>query len=307
MWLPSVLDILMTRVSRLWQWIKSNPKQAALVVLCIIILDTALLDRWGLRGRVTDAKGRSISGVWIVAVFHGKKPLINIPLPPHPTPRRDTCMDIRITRSGPFGYFSFDELTFNRPLAQKYAYLLAFKPGWLDESGSTSIASSLFSVSPMHSIVLTRGPGARRSALVNPARLIAALPPHELTFSEEFSSTTAVIHGTLFRDCGSAGIPVAAAAMQHALNLAETFDERRRAQSSCLGAESDIRRMTHDKEATKRLWPFDCRNLPFAKPPSEEALAMERELRNQLPHSREKPTPSESSTTTTIKTNNRLH
>lgn len=301
-----MLDILINRVSRLWQWTKNNPKQAALVVMCIIILDTALLDRWGLRGRVVDANGRSISDAWIVAVFHGKGPLINIPLPPHPRPRSDTCMDIRITKSGPFGYFSFDELTFNRPLAEKHAYLIAFKPGWIDHTGSTPIASSLFAVSPLYSITLTRGPGDRRSALINPSHLVAALSSHELTFSEEFSSAEGVMMESLSQSCGTGGVPVAVLAMKHILQTAETFDERERAGASCLSAERNISEMTQSEKATRKLWPFDCKNLAFAKPPSKEALAMERALREQNPHSHEKlPTPSPSTPST--ETNNPVH
>jgi hypothetical protein len=282
-----VLDTLIDYVSRLWDWAKREPKQAALVLSCLAFLDAAVLDRWGLRGRTVDIQGRSISGVWIVGVFYGKKPLINLPLPPHPKPRQDTCMDVKITKSGPFGFFSFDELTFNRPVAEKHVYLIAFKEGWLDRTGSTSIASSLFSISPMNSIVLTPGPGKRRTALVNSATLTAALSPHELTFSEEFFSTTTVIDLSLSQHCGSAGIPVAAFAMQRALQIAETFDERVRARATCRGAKSDISRMIRDKEAAKRLWPFDCKNLAFAKSPSKETLAMERELRKQERHANE--------------------
>ena len=290
----------------MWIWVKSEPKRAALVLLFLALLDAAVLDRWGLRGRVADAKGGSISGVWIAAVFYGDEPLINIPLPPHPKPRREACMGISITKSGPLGYFAFDELALNRFLAKKHAYLVALKPGWLNHSGSTSIASSLFSVSPMESIVLAPGPGRRLSALVNQPRFVAGLPQYELTSSEEFFSATSVIDLSLSHGCGSAGIPVAAAAMQHALNIAETFDERRRAQSSCLGAESDIKRMNHDNAATKELWPFDCRHLTFAKSPSKEALAMERELREQQPHSQENLAPSSPSTRST-ETNSPVH
>ncbi len=254
-------------------WVERYKRLAGvLVVLVLLLLDWVVLDRWGIKGSVSDAtNGHLVADAWIFAVFNGEEPLINIPYGPDPPYRMNKCMGTRVTRTDRLGRFRFDAFTFNRPLAEKSAHIIVFKPGWISSAESSEIATSLWVPSPRARLSLKRGPGERQSMTRRgPGFPWERLPLQERTRSDELFGTQTTVVDVMSR-CGHQGLPMARAAMEHALDIAETFDERERTRASCLYAMD---------AATKfgRSWPFDCENLPFKKPVSAEVLAVEAEV-----------------------------
>ncbi len=253
--------------------IEMHPKRTVvLTVLVLLLVDWVVFDRWGINGSVADAtNGALIEGAWVFAVFNGEEPLINIPYGPDPRYRMDKCMGTRVTRTDSLGRFRFDAFTFNRPLAQKSAHIIVFKPGWIASTESSSIASSLWALSPKVRISMTRGPGERQSVRqYRPDDAQARLPTSEHSFSSELSGAARVVVRAMSR-CGYQGLPMARAAMEHALDITTTFDERERIRASCRYAANAAMRFG-------RSWPFDCENLPFKKSVSSEVLAVEAEV-----------------------------
>lgn len=267
----------MNRLSRWFRswlaWAKVSPALAiALVVISLAVTDVIVLDRWGVKGTVSDAvTGNLIEDAWVLAQFGGEEPLINIPHGPDPLYRTGKCMGGRLVKTDHLGRFRFDSLAFNRPLANKSAHLVVFKPGWLTGTEDSEIASSLWTLSPQVRFELKRGPGERLQVTKpGPGFPTEKLPLYERTRSAELFSTTHLIVKAM-SVCDPVGLPMASAAMERALEIAKTYDERERTHAACLYAKSAA-------VGAKREWPFDCEHLPFKKPVSAEVLAVEAEV-----------------------------
>jgi hypothetical protein len=187
-------------------------------------------------------------------------------------------MGTRITRTDTGGRFLFDELTFNRPRANKSAYILIFKPGWVATARSTPISSTLFLPSQMTlTQSLSRGPGRQQRKTIGwPEDLVATLGPSEFTRSDEvFETLTIAGH----RFCEPIGTEASVAAMKHALFIAKTFTERERVRATCALAAEHAR-----LAASGSAWPFDCNNLFFKHQPTDQVLAAEAEIEAQHNH-----------------------
>jgi hypothetical protein len=246
----------------------------ALVLILFAAIDWAALDRWQTSGMVVDAsKGQQLSGAWILAKFNGKKPLIRLPIPPHPMHRTGECMGLHATRTDARGHFAYSEVTYNRALAEKSAYLTVFKPGWIARSASFPLRTSILAWAPGSARVeLQPGPGKRRDTSATwTEETRSRLGSIEFTYSEELFSTLSVVSRATWWSCDAESTEVLVSAMNHALNISATLDERARSRSMCLLA-------AHKLEAEGLSWPFDCRNLQFNHQPSSEVLAIEREL-----------------------------
>jgi hypothetical protein len=256
---------------RMAAWLRAHPGTAVLIVLSLCVFDWIVADRWGIEGNVSDADtGAPLNDVFIFSEFDGEEPLLAIPFGPDPAHRIGKCMGVRLTRSDQLGHFEFDTFTSNRPLANKTADILVFKPGWLTASETSGIASSIWSISPELRLVLKRGPGRRQMVRhYEPNDPQHSLPAHELSHSDELFDATGIVVEVTAR-CGTEGLPMAVSAMKHALQIAETYDERDLARSACgyarkhAPAESD--------------WPFECRRLSFQKAVSAAVLAVEAQL-----------------------------
>lgn len=235
-------------------------------------MDWVAFDRWQISGSVVDAaNGQPLSSAWVLATFDGETPLLNLPIPPHPNARTSTCMGSQSTKTDVRGRFRFDHLTSNRPLANKRVHLSVFRPGWISTSRDTHIRSSLFLPSAeTEALALRRGPGEARPGQSWPENIRARLPPDEFTHTEEFFATLRVLAQAQFL-CGSGGDQVLLAAMEHALSIAKSFDERFRARARCHRAAE----IQHERGTS---WPFDCSNLKFKHQPSREVLALEEEF-----------------------------
>lgn len=253
-------------------WSKAHLRRSIVLgILVLLAIDWVIVDRWGIKGSVFDiVTGHRIADAWVLAEFDGEEPLINIPYGPDPAYRIGKCMGTRLTRTDHRGRFRFDALTFNRPLAEKSAHITVFKSGWLAASASSEISSSLWAISPSISVALNHGPGERQSVrryqLGDPQ---SRLPMQEHTRSDELFDTEGVVIEVTAK-CGSQGLLMAIAAMTHALEIAATYDERERVRAACGYAKKHISAETN--------WPFDCENLQFENPVSDEVLAVEAEV-----------------------------
>lgn len=259
--------------SRLATWAKNKPVLVgSIVVLTIYLVDLGVVDRWQVGGVIQAANTHDgIAGAWVVADFRGDELLLNSPFQPHPKHPTSKCMGTRLAVTDQYGRFRFNLLTLNRPLTHKRAKLLVFKPGWISHADSSPIKSSLFALDGGVPIALTRGPGASRSTRSFMDQSAAALQPAEKQRSDElFKTLRALSQIKLMCEYQP---EVAVAAMTHALNIAQTFDERERARSACRGV---TRRLASLED--KHEWPFDCDNLAFKHEPSAAALALEAEL-----------------------------
>lgn len=65
-------------------------------------------------------------------------------------------------------------------------------------------------------------------------------------------------------------------ALNHALSIARTFDERERVRVACRGVAKRLASLPKKHE-----WPYDCENPPFKHPPSESARALELKLEDK--------------------------
>ncbi len=262
-------------------------RQIVVVALGFLIIDLALLDRWQVAGRVTDADtGESISGAWVLADFSGERPLINLPIPPHPSHRTTTCMGSKTVRTGVFGLFVFDELELNRPLANKSAFITVFKPGWISQSDDAVLSSGILTWPGLIHVRLERGPGERTDPRSRSAGDPSfSLPAKERMSSRELLQTLHVVAGPV---CSTADLALAALAMQHAVDIAETYDERERVRSSCLAVELQVKSLKQSKRggfdwyqlfSSDFSWGFHCDELHFAHQPQPNVLAVEDRVR----------------------------
>lgn len=232
--------------------------------------DWIILDRWQVHGWVNDSDSRTpLADAWVIADFSGEAPLLTLSFTPHPKHRTNACMGTQVTRTNMQGRFRFDELAFNRPLANKHAYILIFKPGWIASARSTSIRSSLFLPPPQPYVQsLRRGPGTQQTRPVSvQTEALSTLAASEFTRSDELLATLMIAGQRL---CDPTRTEVSAAALSHALSIAKTFDERERVRATCgLAAEQS------QTAGLATSWSFDCNNLPFRHQPSDEVLATE--------------------------------
>lgn len=247
----------------------------ALAFIAIGSVDWIAIDRWQTKGTVRDSEsGEPLPDTWILATFSGEAPLINLPIPPHPNHRRSECMGTQAVRTDENGQFRFNHLTYNRSLANKWARIVVFKPGWIAASADAPMRSSLFARTPIGpNLSLTLGSGQSRSATAWPPNVRARLPSIEFSYSEELFATLRVVAQARFI-CGSAGDDVLIAAMDHAISIAKSFDERFRTRGRCHRAAVILGRRDS-------AWPFDCDNLGFKHQPSALVLAVETDLRAQ--------------------------
>lgn len=248
-------------------------------------LDWVVLDRWQFSGEVRAASnGAAIDNALVLADFRGEKPLVRLPIPPHPQHRTSACMGTAIARTDARGRFLFDELHLNRPLANKTVHITVFKPGWHGYQETFQVRSSLFATPVRAEIAVARATDTKtavRSNLV--ASLDSLLSAEEKLLSDELRSTLTVISST----CDYEGFHVAENAFEHALRIASTYSERARVRGACLYVQSSVERMkaAKQKRGWQRVrasdtykWRFDCDQLPFAKPPSPQTAAVEAEL-----------------------------
>jgi hypothetical protein len=208
----------------------------------------------------------------VVLDVYGSEPLINLPLPPHPNHRSEKCMRQLTTKTDAAGRFYINYFWTNQPLANKNAGWMAFKAGYIASRGRSPMRSSVFATPPSAAtVVLETGPGERIKAFQPTYFESARLPETQQTATRELmrSLTFATTIG-----CNTSHTRPHLEAFHHALAIAQTFDERMRVRSSCLGIKSAIERRGGSKP-----WPFDCDNLPFKHQPSPEVLAVEAEIR----------------------------
>ena len=234
-------------------------------------------------GRVVDAQtGRPISGALVLARFRGERPLVNLPVGPHPAHRTGACMGSAIAQTGATGLFVVDEFVLNRALAGRSVFLLVMKPGWVATRASARTGGSLVSFPSFTKFSMREGPGARRDTRSHtPGSPELSLLPHELTSSEELFE---VLQIASLEPCDDAGLRFSVIAMEYALEVASTFDERWRTRSACGLARASIakinggslRRDSGFGRFKKELsWPFNCEELHFKHSPSPEVLSVE--------------------------------
>lgn len=277
----------MSRKARIVEKIKRHPKGSLLLVLlCLFFfVDWVLVDLWQIRGRVVDeASGNGIPNSWILANFRGEKPLFRLPIPPHPSHRTGACMGAQVTRTNDLGEFSIKRLSVNRALANKDVSIFALKPGWVSNRSYSAISSSLLGWPPSVSIQLEQPRRRRSHASSTDIGSALALPAHQQTYSNELTSTLILLSEYA---CGRDGFELYIHAMNHALSIAQTFNERERVMAWCRYSERqtahyNLRRVEKLRwflhSEPEYVWPFDCENLPFKHQPSAEVLAVEAEL-----------------------------
>lgn len=262
-------------------WVTQHSKCAALIAVSVVLaIDWIVLDRWSLGGTISaQGSGELLDDVWVLADFSGEQPLISIPYGPHPNHRTSRCMGTRVTRTNRLGRFHFSSLAANRARANKSAFLLVFKPGWIAEMQSAEMSSSVWwRPTPHTRITLRKGPGQRLSTTRRgPGFVWEGLPLDDRFYSDELFGTERVLVEALSA-CSSEGVALGVVAMNHGLEIAGTFDERDRMRGAC--------RYARKHASGHALWPFDCEALPFKKPVSEAVLAAEAELEAILRKSR---------------------
>lgn len=265
--------------TRAHAWIRRHPRLAGgLSVLALLLtIEWGILDRWQLTAQVKDSTtGNNIPGAWILFDLLGEKPLVRLPIPPHPRHRTRECIATRAIRTDVGGRFKFSELMLNRALANKSAHIIVFKPGLLTSTKGIKLSASLLASSPFVMFNLAADDGRRRETNIYPASYPAGrLPLVERTYGQELFSA----EGFLL-DAASActvDVEVLSAAMQHILQIAETFDERERARAACGYVEKRLA-SNHRAPISPAAWPFQCDNLPFKKEPTAEVVAVEAQL-----------------------------
>ena len=270
-------ESLAIAVNRIRIWHARHWRALAITVGTLLLIDWVVVDRLQVVGRVIDRDTRAgIADAWISVTYFGEKPLVNLPVPPHPNSRTTACIGSRIAQTNRWGWFYFDEIAANRPLANKSFRIHAFKGDWIAASAGGDLQSSVFLWPHFKTIVLQHDSGAQ---IDGPASLVTLeLPRHEYARSEEVFSTLRVVTSN---PCGRAGLELSEVAMVHALEIAITYGDRDWSRASCLSAKKhagDLK--TARVELLRRIepdyvWPFDCDNLPFKKQPSPEVLAVE--------------------------------
>lgn len=248
-------------------------KRLLVVAAVIILADVALLDRWQLRGRVVDADtGRGIADGWVIADFVGSKPLVNLPIPPHPNHRTETCMGQRIIKTDASGRFYINYFTTNRALAAKGATWRTFRGGYISDSSGSVIRSSLLALPPKSTKLLSKAGSGDRFIAQGTEYLIARrLPALELSASRELLGS---LHFASALGCGSSYTAPHIDAVHYAISIAQTFNERMRVRATCREIRDQIAIADRGQP-----WPFDCDNLPFKYEPSPEVLAVEAEIK----------------------------
>jgi hypothetical protein len=265
------------------QWFKPFRRPVLAAVCVFLLVDCLLVDRLQVVGHVVDkSTGKAIADAWVVVEFYGEKPLINLPIPPHPNNRTTACMGSRLAKTNRFGWFLFDEITINRQLANKSASILVFKPHWLTEAQSTDVSTSLLALPSIARLNLGIGPGEKKVRTRRDQNSDGALlPTSEYMRSEELFDTLSIV---MYDACSLPGFELSVVAMRHGVEIAETYDERDRTRSACISARNSIAKANESRAEAKHwfrrfepdyVWPFDCDNLPFKKPPSPEVLAVE--------------------------------
>lgn len=243
------------------------------IISLLLTIDWLAIDRWQVRGTVIDAETKKgISNAWIVATFSGERPLLNIPIPPHPEHRRGECMGTLTTQTDSNGRFSISHLTFNRALANKSASFVAFKEGWIPVSVDAPLRSSLISPPPaVQETLLARGPGVDLTVIAYTSEISNRLPAYEFSSSQELRET---IFFASYRRCNEPRNEAHIAALSHSISIARTLDERDRTRAGCRGLKKLL-----EAEEPDTVFPFDCENLPFKHEPSPEVLAVEAEIK----------------------------
>jgi hypothetical protein len=259
------------------------------LILCgaigLALADFVLLDRWQVEGRVLDERGAPAAGAHVLVRFVGQKPLINLPVPPHPNHRHGVCIGSREVVTDKKGRFRVDVVTLNRAVANKSANIEVLAHDQIRSVTGAEMHSSLFAWAPNAKITLSPPIEARIAGRVFLVpHLTHRLGEHEWTYSREVADLAAVISRY---PCGRDDLPeVSRYAMERALSIAQTFSERNLVAVACRGARKWLKtRQAHAGERwwnwgrVEDSWPFDCENLDFKQKPSDAALEVERILR----------------------------